>query len=75
MCCRELSGSAVAGTLVVGIVCYFRFDRSKDGKEDLGPHAFTKRKLSYSFHARVHGDLSGLHPATVVASPCECDSA
>ena len=32
--------------------------RPKDGKEDLGPHAYTIRNSSYSFHARVYGDLS-----------------
>ena len=37
--------------------------RPKDGKEDLGLHACTIRNSSsyiyiYSFHARVHGDLS-----------------
>ena len=37
---------------------FFSFFRPQDGKEDLGPHAYTTRNSSYSFHARVRGDLS-----------------
>ena len=38
---------------------FLSFYRPKDDKEDLGPHAYTIRNPSYSFHVRVHGDLSG----------------
>ena len=48
------------------------FYRPKDDKEDLGPHAYTIRNSSYSFHARVHGDLS---VSIRLAFPYECGSA
>ena len=48
------------------------FFRPEDGKEDLGPHAYTIRNSSYSFHERVHGDLS---VSIRLAFPYECGSA
>ena len=48
------------------------FYRPKDGKEDLGPHAYTIRNSSYGFHARVHGDLS---VSIRLAFPYECGAA
>ena len=48
------------------------FFRPKDGKEDLGPHAYTTRNSSNSFHARVHGDLS---VSIRLALPYECGAA
>ena len=39
---------------------------------DLGPHGYTIRNSSYSFHARVHGDLS---VSIRLAFPYECGSA
>ena len=47
----------------------FPFYRPKDGKEDLGTHAYGIRNSSYRFHARVHGDLSA---SIRLASPHEC---
>ena len=48
------------------------FYRPKDGKEDLGPHGYAIRNSWFSFHARVHGDLS---VSIRLASPYECGSA
>ena len=48
------------------------FYRPKDDKEDLGPHAYTTRNSSHSFHERVHGDLS---VSIRLAFPYECGSA
>ena len=48
------------------------FYRPKDGKEDLGPHVYTIRNSSHSFHARVHGDLS---VSIRLAFPYKCGSA
>ena len=48
------------------------FHRPKDGKEDLGTLAYAIRNLLYSFHARVHGDLS---VSIRLAFPYECGSA
>ena len=45
------------------------FYRPKDGKEDLGPHAYTTRKSSYTLHARVLGEFS---ISIRLASPYEC---
>ena len=50
----------------------FSSDRPRDGKEDLGPHAYAIQISSYSFHARVQGDLS---VSIRLAFPCECGSA
>ena len=52
---------------------FFLSYRSKGDKEDLGPHACTIiRNSSYSFHARVHGDLS---VSIRLDFPYECGSA
>ena len=51
---------------------FLSFYRPKDGKEDLGPHAYAIRNSSYSFHARVHGDLS---VSIRLPFPYECGSA
>ena len=48
------------------------FYRPKDGKEDLGPHAYTIRNSSCRLYARVYGDLS---VSMRLASPYECGSA
>ena len=48
------------------------FYRPKDGKEDLCPHGYSIRSSSYSFHARVHGDLS---VSIRRAFPYECGAA
>ena len=48
------------------------FHRPKDGKEDLGTHAYAIRSSSHSFHARVHGDLS---VSIRLSFPYKCGSA
>ena len=51
---------------------YLSFYRPKDGKADLDPHDYAIRNSSYSFHARVHGDLS---VSIRLAFPYECGAA
>ena len=46
--------------------------RPKDDKEDLGPHCYSIRNSSYSFHTRVHGDRS---VSMRLAFPYECGAA
>ena len=48
------------------------FYRQKDGKEDLCSHDYTVQTLSYSFHARVHSDLS---VSIRLAFPYKCGAA
>ena len=59
-------------TQVSGADIDVSFYRLKDSKEDLGTHACTIRNSSYSFHARVHGDLS---VSIRLALQYECGSA
>ena len=60
---RPAAGAAGAAPTRAGFLPHSRcmlffFYRPKDGKEDLGTHAYAIRNSSHSFHARVHGDFS-----------------